>query len=135
MASGKIVKIKGRLIKIRNYYEQLSGQFPEKYCKLPSFGLEVFKIEDLGAAEGVTHMAISVSWNRRSEDRMLTHYFNVQDRQQFVDADNLLESSRKAHAKSLLFNYDDLACFSPKWKYKIPEYNAMLRPWLKGKSL
>lgn len=135
MAGGSIVKVKGRLIQIRNSYEQFVGQFPEQYCTLPSFALEVFKIEQVGGLEGFTHMAVSVGWPKRDEERMLTHYFNVQDKKQFSLAEEPLEKGRGAHSKSLLFNYDDLACFSPSWKHKLPEYNEMLRPWLEGHAL
>jgi len=135
MTGGVIVKVKGRLIEVSNYYRQLAGQLPERYCLLPSFALEVFRIDRLSEADGATHMAVTVSWDRRSEERMLTHYFNVQDRMQFEVAEELLEDSRGDHTKSLLFNYDDLACFSREWRHKLPQYNEMLRPWLEGEEL
>lgn len=135
MIGGRIVKVKGRLREISNFYAQFVPQFPEQYCTLPSFGLEVFKIEILPEPDGVTHMAVSVSWEKRDEERMLTHYFNVQDRRQFETAEELLERGRDNHSKSLLFNYDDLACFSPEWKHRLPKYNEMLRPWLEGEKL
>lgn len=135
MVGGSIVTVKGRLIQIRSSYEQFAGQFPEQYCRLPSFALEVFKIDQVSGPEGFTHMAVSISWPKRDEERMLTHYFNVQDKKQFSAAEELLERGREVHSKSLLFNYDDLACFSPGWKHKLPEYNEMLRPWLEGRAL
>lgn len=92
-------------------------------------------MEEVREAEGVTHMAVSVSWERREEERMLTHYFNVQDRRQFETAEELLERGRENHTKSLLLNYDDFACFSPEWKHRLPKYNEMLIPWLEGKKL
>ena len=90
MVAGKIVRLKGRLIQIPSYYEQFDGQLPGQYCKLPSFGLEIFKIDRVVEPDGVTHMAVTVSWDRRGEERMLTHYFNVQDRKQFETAEELL---------------------------------------------
>lgn len=135
MTGGKIVKVKGRLREIPNFYAQFVPQLPQQYCTLPSFGLEVFKIEVASEHEGVTHMAVSVSWDKRAEERMLTHYFNVQDRRQFETAEELLESARDSHTHSLLFNYDDLSCFSPEWKHRLPRYNEMLRPWLEGENL
>lgn len=132
---GKRVTVKGRLTELPNFYGQFAGQLPEHYCRLPSFGLEVFKFEQASEPDGITHMAVSVSWPKRDEERMLTHYFNVQDRQQFITAEELLERGREAHTKALLFNYDDLACFSPEWKHKLPKYNEMLRPWLEGEKL
>lgn len=135
MVGGKIVRIKGRLKEIRNFYAQFSSQLPVQYCNLPSFGLEVFKIEVFSGVTGVTHMAVSIGWDKSKEERLLTHYFNVQDKKQFEIAEYLLEKGRSSHDKSLLFNYDDLACFSREWKYKIPLYNDMLRPWLKGEEL
>ena len=38
---GKIVRIKGRLLEIPNFYMQFIPQLPEQFCTLPSFGLEV----------------------------------------------------------------------------------------------
>lgn len=145
MSGGRIVKVKGRLRNIPNFYAQFVSQpsvkssepyrLPEQYCSLPSFGLEVFKIEVLPEPQGVTHMAISLCWDKKGDERLLTHYFNVQDRAQFEKAEQLLERGRQSHTKSLLFNYDDLACFSPSWKHKLPEYNEWLRPWLEGEKL
>jgi hypothetical protein len=97
--------------------------------------LEVFKIDNIHEPDGITHMAVSVCWPKQGEERMLTHYFNVQDRGQFDIAERLLNRSREIHSKSLLFKYDDLACSSPEWKHRIPEYNEMLRPWLEGERL
>jgi len=135
MVGGKGVTIKGRLIEIPSFYAQFTEQLPEQFRSLPSFGLEVFKIDNVREPDGITHMAVSVCWPKQGEERMLTHYFNVQDRKQFDTAERLLERNRETHGKSLLFNYDDLACFSPEWKHRIPEYNEMLRPWLEGERL
>jgi len=135
MTGGKIVKIKGRLREISNFYTQFAPQLPEQYCSLPSFGLEVFRVEEVIKTNGVTHMAVSVSWEKREEERMLTHYFNVQNKRQFEIAEELLERGRENHTKSLLLNYDDLACFSPEWRHRLPQYNEMLVPWLEGEKL
>jgi len=135
MTGGNIVKLKGRLKVIPNFYTQFTNQLPAKYRNLPSFRLEVFEVKPLTGPNGVTHMAVTVSWKKRYEERMITHYFNVQDKRQFIAAEGLLEDERDKNSKSLLFNYDDLTCFSPNWKHKIPEYNEMLRPWLKGAEL
>lgn len=134
MATGRAVKLKGRLMRIKNYYEQFAGQLPTEYCTLPSFGLEVSEVEASRVPNGITHISATVSWRRRTEERMLTHYFNVQDRNQFSVAEQDLEETRGNHRKSLLFNYDDIACLSPEWRYKVPEYNEMLRPWLEGQK-
>lgn len=39
ITAGRIVKLKGRLRRIANYYAQFAGQLPTQYCTLPSFGL------------------------------------------------------------------------------------------------
>lgn len=135
MDAGKIAKVKGRLKQIPNFYSQFTDQLPEQYCTLPSFGLEVFEIEKVAEPDGITHMAVTVSWKKRDEERMITHYFNVQEQNQFAAVEKLLGGERERHSKSLLFNYDDLACFSPAWRFRIPEYNEMLRPWLEGEDL
>lgn len=135
MTGGNIVRLKGRLKEIPSFYSQFVNQLPAPHCSLPSFGLEVFEIKPVTAPNGVTHMAVTVSWKKRNEERMITHYFNVQDKSQFEAAEYLLEDGRDRHSKSLLFNYDDLTCFSPNWKHKIPEYNEMLRPWLEGSEI
>lgn len=134
MVAGLLATLKGRLKKIPNFYAQFAGQLPGRYCNLPSFGLEVFKIDRIFEPDGITHMAVSVSWDRRSE-RMVTHYFNVQDQDQFRVVEELLDQTRDQHKTSLLFNYDDFSCLSPEWRRKLPEYNEMLRPWLDGGQL
>ena len=135
MIPGRIVKIKGRLRRITNYYAQFAGQLPAEYCTLPSFGLEVFTIETSRTPDSVTHISATVSWKRRAEERMITHYFNMQDKRQFNVAEQVLEEVRKKHKSHLLFNYDDVACLSPQWRYKLPQYNEMIKPWLEGQSL
>jgi len=135
MTGGNIVRLKGRLKEIPNFYSQFAKQLPAQYRNLPSYGLEVFEIKPVTDFKGVTHMAVTVSWKKRREERMITHYFNVQDKSQFEAAEDLLEDERDRHSKSLLYNYDDLTCFSPDWRHRIPEYNEMLRPWLEGSEL
>ena len=80
-------------------------------------------------------MAVSVGWPKQDEKRMLTYYVNMEYKKQFSAAEELFERSREVHNKSLLFNYDDLACFSLGWKHKLPEYSGILRPWLEGHTL
>ena len=133
--AGEAVTVKGRIIEIPSFYAQFTKQVPDRFRNLPSYGLEVFNVSKIREPDGITHMAVSVCWPKRGEERMLTHYFNVQDSQEFTVAEELLESSRETHGKSLLFNYDDLACFSRAWKHRIPEYNEMLKPWLEGEKL
>jgi hypothetical protein len=135
MAGGKIVKVKGRLREIANFYAQFVKQVPEQYRTLQSFGLEVFKIEILPEPLGATHMSVSICWDKGGEERLMTHYCNVQERKEFEMAEQLLEKGRGNHSNSLLFNYDDLACFHPEWKHKVPTYNEMLQPWLEGEKL
>lgn len=95
----------------------------------------MFEIDTSQAPDGVTHISATVSWRKREEERMVTHYFNMQDKQQFTIAESRLEEARKKHDRFLLFNYDDIACLSPEWRHKLPEYNEMLRPWLEGKNI
>ena len=135
MIGGTIAKLKGRVKQIPSFYSQFVEQVPSQYRMLPSYGLEVFEVKELNEARGVTHMAVSVGWEKRNEERLRTHYFNVQDKKQFEIAEALLDDGRKSHSKSLLFNYDDLACYSPKWRHRIPKYNDMLKPWLEGENL
>jgi len=132
---GKILKVKGRLRTMPNFYSQFSLQLPPNYCNLPSYGLEVFDVEVSPTLSGVTHMAVSVGWDKQSEERLLTHYFNIQNKAQFKIAEEYLEKGRTKHNKSLIFNYDDLACFKSSWGHKIPLYNDMLRPWLEGEQM
>jgi len=131
---GKVVVIKGRLKKLTSYYAQFAGQLPEQYCTLPSYGLEVFSIESSREPDGVTHISTSVSWARANDERLITTYFDVQNPQQFELAEQELEAYRSKHKKRLLFNYDDLACLSSRWRYMLPQYNEMLKPWLEGQS-
>jgi hypothetical protein len=135
MAAGRIVKVKGRLRQISNYYAQFAGQLPADYCNLPSFGLEVFEIETSMPPNGITHISATVSWKKRSQEKMMAQYFNMQDSQQFSKAETMLNEVRNLHKNTMLFNYDDLACLSPQWRQKLPEYNEMIRPWLDGKVL
>lgn len=131
---GKIVTLKGRLKRLTSYYAQFAGQLPEQYCKLPSYGLEVFSIESSREPDGVTHISTSVSWARANDERLITTYFDVQNPQQFELAEQELDVHREKHKKWLLFNYDDLACLSSRWRYMLPQYNEMLKPWLEGQS-
>lgn len=125
---GRFVKLKGNLIKILNFYSTFINQVPEKYRNLPSYALEVGEIIESYEPKGVTHIAISVSWqNRKREEKMLTHYFNVQDLDQLKLANELIDVPREKH--EILFDYDDLRVKN-RMRKKIPEYNELLRDWL-----
>jgi hypothetical protein len=135
MVAGRVVKLKGRLKRITNYYSQFTKQLPPEYCTLPSFGLEVFEIETSREPDGVTHVSASVSWEKRAAESIITNYFNIQDKRQFGVSEEALEKTRNKHKNSLLFNYDDIACLSPEWRYILPKYNEMLKPWLEGRKI
>jgi hypothetical protein len=134
-ASGRIVTLKGRLRRIKNYYAQLKKQVPDKYRQLPSFGLEVFDIVAIRETEGVTHVSASIGWSHNTQERMITNYYNVQDKDEFIAAERELEATRRKHSNSLIFNYDDVACLSKRWQHKLPEYNEWLKPWLRGHKI
>mgnify|MGYP001578228264 CR=1 FL=1 len=83
-------------------------------------------------SDGVTHVSATVGWDKKKEERISTQYFNMQDRKQWRAAERSLEEIIGRHGRSLLFNYDDVACWSKEWRYKLPRYNEMLEPWLRG---
>ncbi|GEM_PF-5168454 len=132
LVGGKIVTLKGRLRKISNYYSQLKKEVPSKYRMLPSYGLEVFEITYMHESDGITHISASIGWDEENQERMMTNYFNIQDRQEFSVSEHLLEKTRKQKTNLLLFNYDDVSCLSKEWKHKLPKYNELLQPWLSG---
>ena len=127
-STGRFVRLKGNLIKIHNFYSSFINQIPEKYRNLPSYGLEVGEILESYEPKGVTHIAVSVSWqNRKREEKMLTHYFNVQNVDQLKLANELLDVPREKYR--ILFDYDDLKV-KKRMQKGIPEYNELLRDWL-----
>lgn len=125
---GRFVRLKGCLIEQQNFYSTFVAQVPEKCRNLPSYTLEVLEIMESYAPKGVTHVAISVSWeNRKKEEKMLTHYLNIQDLGELKRADELLDIPREKH--DILFDYDDLKETGSR-KTEILEYNELLRNWL-----
>ncbi|MBI2850063.1 MAG: hypothetical protein HYX80_03360 [Chloroflexi bacterium] len=124
MSAGVWARIRGNLIAVPNFYA-LIEQTPELYKKLPSFGVEVTKIEKWSQPMGYTHISASVAWERSGE-KMMTHYFNVQDHAEFEQAESLLQQAREKNSRVLQFDYDDEKYLSGRWKRNLPKYNEML---------
>jgi hypothetical protein len=131
LGSGMPVTLKGRLYRIKNYYSQCTT-LPKEARRLPAFRLEVFEIKPQNVP-AVTYISASVGWEREGE-RVIAHYFDMQDKTEFNGAEQRLEATREKHTH-LLFNYDDLACNLPDWSHRYPFYNEMLKPWLEGNAL
>ena len=118
-------RIQGNLIALPNFYA-LIDQTPSQYKRLPSFGVEVLKVERWQSPQGHTHISASIGWERSHRERMLTHYFNVQDRTEFREAETLLQEARQRNANVLQIDYDNEKYLSGRWKRELPKYNQML---------
>jgi len=68
--------------------------------------------------------------NKKHEERMLTHYFNIQNLTQLKFVDSLLQIERDKHKENMIFDYDGLKYLNPKLRKLLPQYNEMLREWL-----
>jgi hypothetical protein len=126
-ATGLPARVQGNLQQVETDYPRLE-LIPKQYRGLPSYGLEVTKIELLKLGPGVTHGAAPVDWLWRGREQELAHYFNLQDLHQFEYVEAMLDSMRKRHSKRLLFDYDDVSVWK-KGGRRIPEYNGMLKNW------
>ena len=133
-SAGRLVIVKGNLIKLKNPYTNFIKQLPQDCIDRPNFGLEVKDIILSEPPKGVTHVSTSVVWNDNlKNEKMLAHYFNVQNTKQIKSADLLLQEERDENKDNLVFDYDDLRYLSPKFIKILPEYNEMLREWLEEK--
>lgn len=131
---GRFVKIKGNLIKLENPYKNFAKQLPKDCIKRQNFGLEVTDMILSENPKGVTHISASVVWfDKEKNEKMLAHYFNVQNLKQLKLADFLLQEERDSNIKNLAFDYDDLKYLHPKYIKVIPKYNEMLRDWFAEK--
>ncbi|MFC1730383.1 hypothetical protein ACFL6I_08615 [candidate division KSB1 bacterium] len=124
---GRCVEIKGQLLEIKKPYSEIIPEMPKKYTTLPNYGLYVKDIKYSSNPYGVTHIATSVAWlNKDLEERMLTHYFNVQNKSQFRMAEGLLQEQREEHKNTLFFDYDSTKYLSKKKQKDTPILNEIL---------
>jgi len=125
MSIGVWARIHGNLIAMENFYSVIQ-QTPDEYKHLPSFGIEVVKLERWERPQGFTHVSASVAWERSHRDKMLAHYFNAQDATEFKRAEQLLQQAREINVRVLQFDYDNEKYLSGRWKRDLPKYNQML---------